>query len=179
MPDYEPTIKITKPYKPELLEFAQRAIQDLVCRNDFVFEYGSGHSTLWFAEFTTIYSVEHDKNWNQLLWEEIRERNLDAFIYYEPRLGVFPKVIRDYPDNYFGLVFVDCLDRLRAECIKEAVPKLKSGRYLVVDDTHWPMLKPALDNLKKNGWHETIIRGLHKRKTGITKMHQTSFLRKP
>ena len=128
-----------------------------------VFEYGSGGSTLfWAARVASVVSVEHDRAWYEKLRPQLRTSE-NAHVTYllaepepDPSFGKmsyrdphdyishdqhydgknferYAKTIDRYPEAYFDVIVVD--GRARPSCIKHAIPKLKKGGLLVVDDT--------------------------------------------
>ena len=130
-----------------------------------VFEYGGGGSTLFFLDRAgEVVTVEHDGQWFDKLEAIIRSGNDSSrkwkgnFItpgQLEPGLHpdasnpddyfssdsnfqqhTFKKYaakIDEFPPGYFDVVLVD--GRARPSCIKHAIPKLKKGGWLVVDNS--------------------------------------------
>ncbi len=127
-----------------------------------VFEYGGGGSTLFFCKRAGfVATVEHDGQWFDILQQKIKEKNYSnwegVFISGEPvtdgssshpadpntfRSGdkgskdqsfeKYAKAITRYQPASFDLVLVD--GRARPSCIQQALPYLKSGGLLVVDN---------------------------------------------
>lgn len=129
-----------------------------------VFEYGSGGSTLFFAKrVKKLVSVEHDKYWYEkvskrlsglkflgceytlLLREPEKETSVklssDGLENYRSTVEEyesmsFEKYVRsidEYPDGCFDLVFVD--GRARPSCIARALNKIRSGAFLMLDNS--------------------------------------------
>lgn len=126
-----------------------------------VFEYGSGGSTLFLAERVAhVVSVEHDESFYHFMVERLRR---DGIVNCTPLLRVpepldmaqrspyscesftsewpthtgmsfkaYVKAIDDYPDGSFDLVTVD--GRARPSCVLRALPKIKDGGWLLVDN---------------------------------------------
>lgn len=177
-------MKIRPPFGPELLEEATAKIVSLLAERDHsrVLELGAGFSTLWFAGFADVelVSLETDYGW----WREVTEAAEKEDFIVEPHVWlVKPEemlpVIKDFPDGHFDLVLVDCLDELRLPALHAAMPKVRPGGWLLLDDTHWPALEGAAEGMAKVGWPAETIKGRHVRHTGIEHFHQTSFFRKP
>jgi hypothetical protein len=172
-------------------------IQNLLRPNTCLFEYGSGSSTrYWISKGCKVISVEHDK-----VFFEKMQVSLEDFCDYkliEPEIDIdiknkshrlpesykssdydelsfeaYVKTIDKYPDNYFDLVVVD--GRARPACIKHAVPKIKRGGVLVLDNSDRDYY---LENtqLLLNGWTETTYRGPVR---GLLHKEQTSIFQKP
>jgi hypothetical protein len=142
------------------IPFAARAFLDGLLRpTDRVWEWGAGGSSLYFAErAAAVVSVEEDANWRDFIADELAARSLgnvdlrlippvegvpgedvsDPACYCEPhREGLS---YRDYVvaiDGEAGesldLVFVD--GAARPSCIAHALPKLRPGGWLVLDNS--------------------------------------------
>lgn len=132
-------------------------LESLLNKNMFVFEWGSGGSTLFLLnKVKELVSVEHDKQWfekmrkklllkhknfHYLLREPIRERRITDKVVGAFRSSSYPKhsfekyskVISSWEDNYFDLVIVD--GRARNSCIFEAIPKINNNGYLLLDNS--------------------------------------------
>ena len=130
-------------------------------------EYGSGSSTLFFASrLGQLESIEHNKDWyekviNMLGSARVQNVNLhlipenkadktetDLGIQgFEPRksyTNYFGKV-REYPDHHFDFILID--GRARVECTVYAIPKLKSGGILALDNSERRRYTPVFDLL--------------------------------
>ena len=111
--------------EPWLVESAIQLIEKyLYSRLGKVFEFGSGSSTKWFADrCKETVSVEHDERFDQII-PCVKQ-------FFQPR--PYNQVIETFQDNYFDLILVDGRDR--AKCIESSIPKLKSGGWLVLDNS--------------------------------------------
>ncbi len=137
-------------------------LHDWLRPNHRVFEYGGGGSTLFFCKRAGfVATVEHDGTWFDILTQKIKEKSYlhweGAFIPGEavtdgssPRpadpdafrsggkpfknlsFEKYAKAITRYPLASFDLVLVD--GRARPSCIQQALPHLKVGGLLVVDN---------------------------------------------
>ncbi|OYW13043.1 MAG: hypothetical protein B7Z55_17520 [Planctomycetales bacterium 12-60-4] len=132
-----------------------------------VFEFGSGGSTLYFAERTAeVFSVEHDPEWHAAVCQALSAANLtnchlqvtqataaipgaaDPYAAErKPELGnrfeAYARSIDAHPDASFDLVVVDGWARLA--CIQHALPKVKPGGFLLLDNSEWPEFQAAHD----------------------------------
>ncbi len=126
-----------------------------------VFEYGSGGSTLFLAGHVAhVVSVEHDESFYHFLAERLRRSEITNCTYLlrtptplemdnPPTYGcksftsewpehkamsfeTYVNAIDDYPDGSFDLVTVD--GRARPSCAFRALPKIKDGGWLMVDN---------------------------------------------
>lgn len=126
-----------------------------------VFEYGSGGSTLFLAErIAHVVSVEHDESFYHFMVERLRREGVvnctpllrvpeplemaeaptyscESFTSEWPahkamNFEAYVKAIDTYPDGSFDLVTVD--GRARPSCVLRALPKVKDGGWLLVDN---------------------------------------------
>lgn len=153
-----------KPWIPfEAADWLRRYIQ----RNMKIFEYGSGGSTIFFAERAgQVFSVEHDKHWHALVSKALEQRGITncsiqlhepysivgtlsevdsaestRFIFDEresdyPRMS-FDEYVRSidvHPNHSFDIVLVD--GRARMACIDRALPKIRTGGYMMLDNSN-------------------------------------------
>lgn len=172
-------------------------IQNLIHSNVCLFEYGSGSSTrYWISRGCKVVSVEHDKTFFEKMHvslaafcdyklvepeqdEAIKSKSHElpesykSSDYEELSFEAYVKSIDVYPDNYFDLVVVD--GRARPACIKHAVPKIKRGGFLILDNSDRDYyLKNT--QLLLDGWTQTTYRGVVR---GLLHKEQTTIFQKP
>lgn len=149
-----------------------------------VFEWGSGGSTVFFAKRVKyIVSLEDSPAWYLQISNKLRHLPSDKVqcTLIEPqRIGAtealdtsdpeqyasesepgykfesYARFIDRFPDVYFDLVLVD--GRARPSCILHAMPKVKPGAVLVLDDAHRPRYREAIRLL--DGWKAIDLSGL-------------------
>ena len=135
-------------------------LESNVSKNTKVFEYGGGGSTLFFTERAgEVVTVEHNKEWFNILSNRIKNTYNWKGIFIEPEVMQddnitdisnpdeyissekefenksfykYASCIDNYSDNYFDVVLVD--GRARPSCIKHAIVKIKKGGYLILDN---------------------------------------------
>ena len=152
-----------------------------------VYEYGSGGSTLYFADHTGfVVSVEHDKEWYQAAAAVINKEALAHVTYrlIEPvsyeglqldflqpqnytssfqkyngyEFSTYARSIDAYADDTFDLVVVD--GRVRASCILHALPKIKKGGALLLDNAdRFFYLTPFPELMNKSKWKQLVFEG--------------------
>lgn len=153
-----------------------------------VFEQGSGGSTVWLAErVERVISIEHSREWLEAIQASLDERGLNNVVLrFEPLNPAnwlnpwedYAKVILEYRNGIFDLVYVDGWDPARLPCAAYAVNKLKPGGYMVIDDSTWPMLQPIFSLFE--GWERKDTDGqILGRTDGVIINGRTSFFRKP
>ena len=100
------------------------------------FEYGAGASTIWIAHrVSSLVAVEHNPNWYHFVTEAVQLSDLeDKVTVRHEKLGAgYSDVILEFEDESFDAVFID--GRERAECTTNAVPKVRSGGIVCIDNT--------------------------------------------
>jgi hypothetical protein len=118
-------------------------------------EWGSGRSTLWFAKrLCHLTSVEHNKEWFERVSNHITTQQVTNINYlYKPldhlesvaipfgaRLRTpYVTVADSFNNQFLDLVVVD--GHYREACIAAAIPKLKNGGLLLLDNSNWLPLK--------------------------------------
>lgn len=127
------TMRLRLPWLPfRLIE----ELEAVVCAGSRVFEYGGGGSTLWFLDRGAIVvTVEHHRGWAADLERSIDSHNwtlLARSVANGP--AEYVDAVSSYPDDWFDVVVVD--GRARGRCIARALPKVKPGGLLLVDDIH-------------------------------------------
>lgn len=128
-----------------------------------VFEYGSGGSTIYFAQKARkVVSIEHEPTWHQRVLAELERRQLTNVQYelIEPAVDPafdfsnvadpsayvsddaryagktfksYAEAIDSYPNEHFDLVVVD--GRARPGCILHARDKVRPGGVLLLDQS--------------------------------------------
>lgn len=109
-------------------------LADVVGPGARVFEFGGGGSTLWFLDRgCEVVTVEHVPAWSERLaglvisdrWELLDRGADDGY-------DAYVAAIADYPEDFFDVVVVDGRERVR--CAYAAMPRVRPGGWLVVDD---------------------------------------------
>jgi hypothetical protein len=97
-----------------------------------VFEYGTGHSTLWYASrVAKVVSVEHDPSWGQLISKEA-PANVSIVLEAEP--ASYVQEIHRH-NTRFDVVVVDGIHRV--ECTQAAVDNVADDGVIVWDNSDW------------------------------------------
>lgn len=116
-------------------------------------EFGSGRSTVWLAaRLGTLTSVEHARDWHarvvaSLVTAAVHNVDLRLVPLDHPdrapeqeRYDPTPRYVAladALPDASLDVVLID--GHYRTACIRHAIPKLRCGGFLIVDDVDmWP-----------------------------------------
>ena len=133
--------------EPWIAQGAVRFCEQNLHRSMSAIEMGSGRSTSWFAaRVGKLTSIEHEARW----YETVRARiaRLPNVTYRHipldhpaeegtrPHYDPLPRYVRafsEFPDAALDFVVID--GHYRQACVLAAVPKLRSGGLLLVDNT--------------------------------------------
>ncbi len=156
--------QVRHPSDPWLTAHSIRLIESKLSRAMVGFEWGSGKSTIWFSSrLKHLTSVEHDPEWYEIISRRIRRQgilNIDYRLALTNRgSDEYVSQIQSVPDASLDLILVD--GQHRDQCIAAAVPKLREGGYLVVDNSdadYDPSPCVGLQSIRtSNGVWETTI----------------------
>lgn len=121
------------PEVPWLHEEVVDWLDKIVTAESHVLEIGGGGSTIWLARRTPhVTTIEHNPQWCTELQAHLQKCSLSAQILYRP----------DYPKEGFTLgktfdiVIVDGEGYTRPLQIACALPFIRPGGWLIVDDAH-------------------------------------------
>lgn len=133
-------------------------IEDKI-KSDFkVFEYGSGHSTLWWAnKVQEIVSIESNKNWYNYLKSSLINRENISLCLCEEAQDYIQK-INEFPPQYFDVIIVD--GEHRPECAKEAYLRLKDNGFIILDDSDRTYYDEILHFLDQEGFFRIDFVGM-------------------
>lgn len=169
-----------------------------------VFEYGSGGSTVFFAEKVhQIVSIEHDADWYSLVAAHIYQKKLSNVIYilreplpdaqYNQRTASNPDDFVSGRTSYHGLGFKEYASsidhygsfdlividgRVRTACIKKALPHLNKNGLLLLDNAERTYYLEPFPELKdKSKWEAILFEG-HFPFSPASVVNQTALFKK-
>ncbi len=132
-------------------------IKNRLNKQQQVFEYGSGSSTLFYAaRVAKVVSVEHDEAWFNKI-SGSKPANADMIFTKLERGGEYSKKAALLGDK-FNIIIVDGRDRVN--CCKESVVALTADGILVLDDSERPEYEEARVFLKQKGFKEISFSGI-------------------
>ena len=137
------------PLDLELPRFSYAAIDFLkkfLGSNMFVFEYGSGGSTLFFARRTrSVCSIESDPRWFEFVSRRLKARScrnvtvrLHPFDFKNPAGFEHSAYLHAIPDGRFDVIVIDGSEErvpVRPACFEKAEARTKPGGIIVVEDS--------------------------------------------
>tara|TARA_B100001540_G_scaffold146502_1_gene129985 strand:- start:626 stop:1201 length:576 start_codon:yes stop_codon:yes gene_type:complete len=125
----------THPNDPWLTRQSVHILADLLQDTDTGLEFGSGRSTIWFAQRTSrVISIEHDFKWYQSVGQKIQDLNLESKIDYRycDNIADYVGQIDSLEDNSIDYCLID--GKARDECALKVLPKLKHEGILIIDN---------------------------------------------
>ena len=132
-------------------------ISERLNNNMDVFEYGSGNSTLWYAQkVCSVTSVEHDKKWFEKVQNAMPE---NAIVHYEELVygGDYSK-FSNQVDKQFDIIVVDGRDRVN--CLKESIDGLKKEGIVILDDSERKEYLEGIEYMIDNGYRRIDFWGI-------------------
>lgn len=141
--------------KPWIVQATTAWLENYLTENMYVFEWGSGGSTLFSALRTKkVISIEHNYPWflkTQFYLNRANIKNCD-YRFVEAEKSTSPstytstdkkyagfsfekyvRAIESFPDAHFDLIFID--GRARSSCVLHAKNKVKKGGYILLDNS--------------------------------------------
>lgn len=121
-----------------------------------VFEFGSGNSTLWYAQnVKTVYSVEHNQNWVDILQKKLPT---NAKVVFKPLdNGIYAKQVLE-DNRKFNLIIVDGEDR--NNCLIHSADSVNDNGVIILDNSERIEYLPGIDFLLSKGYKKIDFWGL-------------------
>ena len=137
------------PDSPWLAPDAVRFLENWLQPNHAGFEWGAGRSTIWLSKrVARLTSIEHDEVWFQRVRQlhyALPHNNVDLRLIPATDMSEdnYVDAISMYAEGELDFVLVDGLSALRDRCTLTAIPKIRSGGVLVIDDIHRYLPSPS------------------------------------
>jgi len=154
--------------KPWITHTIINQLETLLKTTDTGLECGSGRSSIWFAERTKkVISIEHNKEWFEIVKNMLKDHALQKKINLhltkssdETNNAEYINIINKLKNNSLDYCLVDGI--IRDECALAAIPKLKAGGLLIIDDieryiprdpkSHAPAARSAAEGYPTTTW---------------------------
>jgi predicted O-methyltransferase YrrM len=121
--------------KPWISYDAQRVLEKHLNKQSSVLEFGSGMSTVWYAQRAgTVVSVESYHPWHEKVSEVIRSKGVQNVIlkYADGELE-YADAHSENGDSGFDLIMID--GSYRDECARQAIRIVKPGGVIYLDNS--------------------------------------------
>jgi hypothetical protein len=147
-------------------------IKNRLNKTQNLFEYGSGYSTVFFAErMKSVTSVEYDKDWFEKA-KEMTKAFLNTEIIFQELNDDYSKAIKKTKKK-FELIIID--GRKRVQCAINSFEHLNDEGVLILDDSSREEYKEIWDFYLGKGFREITFQGL--KPNGFSIDHTTVFYR--
>jgi hypothetical protein len=124
--------------------------------NWFVFEWGSGYSTLWWAQHVKkVYSIEDNELWFNQIFHQVPN---NVQLKYENKNETYINSINNHELKYFDVIVIDGL--YRNECSLNCVRYLKDSGIIIFDNSDRKEYEEGMTFLKRNGFKRLDFWGL-------------------
>ena len=132
-------------------------IKGRITKSQHIFEYGSGSSTIFYAERAgKVTSVEHDKGWFDKV-KGTSPANAEMIFCELHRDGEYARKAT-LLDKKFNIIIVDGRDRVN--CCKYSLDALSPDGVIILDDSERKVYQPARELLQENGFKEISFSGI-------------------
>lgn len=141
-------------------------------KNLSLFEFGSGYSTLFFAErVKNVTSVEYDETWHHRMKDNL-PGNAGLILKEADIDGEYCRTAATKGNN-FDVLVVDGRDRVN--CIKQSLPVLSPSGIVILDDSQRKEYREGIEFLLDRGFRALHFEGL--KPTGFGTVRTTVFYR--
>jgi SAM-dependent methyltransferase len=133
------------PGDPWLARPANSILGSFIRKNDVGLEFGSGRSTVWFAQrVSALTSIEHDPDWHDRVSKELAMRslrNVECLLVEKDvedgkgQDSAYVRTTDKFSKNSFDFILVD--GAYRDNCALVSLELLRPGGILIIDDAHW------------------------------------------
>ncbi len=132
-------------------------IKNRINKTQHIFEYGSGSSTLFYAQrAASVTSVEHDKSWFEKV-QKTNPANAEIIFCELETDGTYARQAT-LLNRHFEIIIVDGRDRVN--CCKHSLEALTENGVLVLDDSERTEYDPAKKFLLERGFKELSFSGI-------------------
>ena len=132
-------------------------IKERITKSQHIFEYGSGSSTIFYAERAgKVTSVEHDKGWFDKV-KGTSPANAEMIFCELHKDGEYARKAT-LLNQQFDIIIVDGRDRVN--CCKYSLAALSPEGVIILDDSEREAYEPARMLLKENGFKEISFSGI-------------------
>lgn len=120
-----------------------------------VFEYGSGSSTLWWAERAArVHSVEHSPVWKEKVKSNVPDNV--QLIYRKPGEGYESSILLS--GELYDVIILD--GRNRDKCLGHSLRALSERGVILFDDSNWEKYQKTISYLRSLEFRQLPFRGM-------------------
>ncbi|MFA6264032.1 MAG: class I SAM-dependent methyltransferase [Candidatus Babeliales bacterium] len=131
----------------EAINFLELFLQNK--RDAKILEFGSGASTIWFAQRTkNLVSIEHNAHWFKTVLDKLKADKTVINVKLSLKKRPYHTACDAFPDETFDLILVD--GRNRKLCIINSLRILKRGGILMLDNAERSYYQCVINEYLKN-----------------------------
>jgi len=132
-------------------------IQDRISKSHSIFEFGSGNSTLFYAErASSVAAVEHDEKWYSKMMR-LKPENVELIFQPLESTGIYSRVPLQL-NHKFDIIIIDGRDRVN--CCQNTLNALSEKGVVVLDDSEREMYRQGVDFFLSNGFKHISFSGV-------------------
>lgn len=122
-----------------------------------LFEYGSGNSTLFFAkQVQFVRSIEHDEKWYHKIKPTLPSNAHISHISIANKQAYETAILQE--NKNYDIILIDGRERLK--CLKNAVQRLTPQGVVILDDTERPKYSDAFPFMQSLGFKHIPFSGI-------------------
>ena len=134
-----------------------KILQERLTKDLNLFEFGSGYSTLFYAEkVRAVTSVEYDEKWLHIIKSQVPD-NVRLILQAKDVDGEYCRVISANKDKY-DVVIVDGRDRVN--CMKQSMSAVSARGVILLDDSQRERYQEGIDFAIARGFKALNLEGL-------------------
>jgi predicted O-methyltransferase YrrM len=148
-------------------------LKDFVKKDQEIFEFGSGASTLFFARnCKNVTSIETNKRWKSIIEERLKENNLtnsqinlmEDGLENENYENFLLRHCEEHSDvanqrkKQFDIIIIDSIKRYK--CSTNILSSLKKGGIIILDDSERKNYKKIFDYYQEQGLKRKDFEGI-------------------
>lgn len=138
---------------PMITFLKERLKKDMI-----LFEYGSGYSTLFFADYVReVYSVEYDEVWYKKI-NALNKKLSNIHVAYKALNDGYAESIANLEEKLFDVIFID--GRKRVQCCMFSINFLKDNGIVILDDSEREKYQEAFTFFARQGFAHISLRGM-------------------
>jgi len=141
---------------------AIKHLKDFVNKDQEIFEFGSGASTLFFARnCKNVTSIETNKRWKSIIEEKLKANNLTNSKIHLMEDGIDNENYENFlkPQNQkFDIIIIDSIKRHK--CSINILNSLKEGGIIILDDSERKNYKKIFDYYEQQGLKRKDFEGI-------------------
>lgn len=128
--------RLLHPAAPWLTPEAIAFLDKWLVQNYVGLEWGAGRSTLWFAQRVRhLTSIEHDADWFDRIDRKLNKTDVgNVRLCRAPEAGDYVRAGDAFKEGSLDFVLVDGRAELRDACVLAAIPRIRDGGLLILDD---------------------------------------------